>query len=157
MGKTKTGWIQLNFLLWTTCDKFVLCHDLAEHLQQSNGSRACLLLHFAEQFVKTCVYLPSCLFEILPSLLDAAITVSVWVNQVVAGNVLEAWKLTSYTGDVMVVPGMVLPLPAISQPILGPCSGVSKKEGPVLTSNLDTTILFGRREEFSSWHSVSVS
>lgn len=77
MGKTKTGLIQLNFLLWTTCDKFVLCHDLAAHLRQSDGSRACLLLHFAEQFVKTCVYLPSCLFEILPSLLDAAVTVSI--------------------------------------------------------------------------------
>jgi len=43
----------------------------------------------------------------------------------------------------MVIPGVILPLPAISQPVLGPCSGVSKKAGPVLTGNVGKAILCG--------------
>lgn len=134
------------FLLWTTCGKFDLCHDYAVHLQQPNGSRACLLLHFAEHFIDMC------LSAFLP----------VWNSPCLVGCYHHCTPMCKSNGDrecsqsleadqlhwwhVHVV---VLPLSAISQPILGSCSGFSKKEVLVLTSNLDIGILFGRWKEFS--------
>jgi len=63
--------------LWTIYNKFVLYCDWTVDLQKPNGSRACLLLHFLHLFIKTGAWLPPCLFEAVPALLDAAVSVSI--------------------------------------------------------------------------------